>query len=40
MEGEAYDLVIAIAEGRLDAPQIAAALEPWGQSGWVVAGSI
>lgn len=28
-EDEAYDLVIAVAEGRLDVPDIAAALERW-----------
>lgn len=28
-EDEAYDLVIAVAEGRLDVPEIAAALERW-----------
>jgi len=30
-EDEAYDLVIAVAEGRLDVPDIAAALEGWGR---------
>lgn len=28
-DGEAYDLVIAVAEGRLDVPDIAAALRRW-----------
>lgn len=30
-EDEAYDLVIAVAEGRLDVPEIAARLQDWGQ---------
>ena len=31
-EDEAYDLVIAVAEGRLDVPDVAAALAAWGQA--------
>lgn len=31
-EDEAYDLVIAVAEGRLDVPDIAAVLAAWGQA--------
>ena len=30
-EDEAYDLVIAVAEGRLDVPEIAASLHRWAQ---------
>ena len=30
-DDEAYDLVIAVAEGRLDVPEIAASLQRWGQ---------
>jgi death-on-curing protein len=30
-EDEAYDLVIAVAEGRLDVPEIAQSLQRWGQ---------
>lgn len=30
-EDAAYDLVIAIAEGRLDVPEISASLQRWGQ---------
>jgi len=30
-DDDAYDLVIAVAEGRLDVAEIAAALERWGQ---------
>ena len=31
-DDEAYELVIAVAEGRLDVPDIAAALAAWGQA--------
>jgi death-on-curing protein len=30
-QDEMYDLVIAVAEGRLDVPEIAASLQRWGQ---------